>query len=88
MTEHHLQQYRLMGVCIPERLHVQDLMSNSTLVSVLAGFGGMLAAKGRENLNFSEYTVRDSQRYYIKRRKDFYLTIHNVVQGLSRKILL
>lgn len=34
VTEHHLQQYSLMGVCIPERLHVQDLMSNSTLNQV------------------------------------------------------
>ncbi|XP_045114486.1 uncharacterized protein LOC123506451 [Portunus trituberculatus] len=34
VTEHHLQQYKVMGVCIPERLHVQDLMSNATLNQV------------------------------------------------------
>ncbi|XP_071526490.1 uncharacterized protein [Panulirus ornatus] len=34
VTEHHLKQFRVMGVCIPERLHVQDLMSNSTLNQV------------------------------------------------------
>ncbi|KAK3879170.1 hypothetical protein Pcinc_016248 [Petrolisthes cinctipes] len=34
VTEHHLRQYRVMGVCIPERLHVQDLMSNATLNQV------------------------------------------------------
>ncbi|XP_042206125.1 uncharacterized protein LOC121855307 isoform X2 [Homarus americanus] len=34
VTDHHLKQFRIMGVCIPERLHVQDLMSNSTLNQV------------------------------------------------------
>ncbi|XP_045595703.1 guanine nucleotide exchange protein SMCR8 isoform X2 [Procambarus clarkii] len=34
ITDHHLKQFRLMGICIPERLHVQDLMTNSTLNQV------------------------------------------------------
>ena len=32
ITNHHIKQFQVMGVCIPERLHVQDLMSNATLV--------------------------------------------------------
>lgn len=55
VTEHHLQQYRVMGVCIPERLHVQDLMSNTTLVS------GGFRERERENACFS----RKNQKPYI-----------------------
>ncbi|KAK7040806.1 hypothetical protein SK128_004870, partial [Halocaridina rubra] len=34
ITSHHIKQFQVMGVCIPERLHVQDLMSNATLNQV------------------------------------------------------
>lgn len=34
ITNHHVKQFQVMGVCIPERLHVQDLMSNATLNQV------------------------------------------------------
>ncbi|XP_070000810.1 guanine nucleotide exchange protein SMCR8 isoform X1 [Penaeus vannamei] len=34
ITSFHIQHYRVVGLCIPERLHVQDLMSNSTLNQV------------------------------------------------------
>ena len=34
ITEHHIINYKVIGMCIPERLHVQDLMSNETLNQV------------------------------------------------------
>lgn len=88
VTEHHLQQYKVMGVCIPERLHVQDLMSNTTLnqVTVLNIETGHISG-----VAYSGTLVRGVEHYG---RKLFHSNsalqscLQSIIVGLGLKVYL
>ncbi|XP_076028799.1 uncharacterized protein LOC143017794 [Oratosquilla oratoria] len=60
VTNFHIERYSIIGVCIPERLHVQDLMSNATLnqVTVLNIETGHISG-----VAYSGTLVRGVERY-------------------------
>lgn len=88
VTEHHLQQYKVMGVCIPERLHVQDLMSNATLnqVTVLNIETGHISG-----VAYSGTLVRGVEHYGRKlfhSNSALQTCLQSIIIGLGLKVYL
>ncbi|KAG0713221.1 Glycine receptor subunit alpha-2 [Chionoecetes opilio] len=88
VTEHHLHQYRVMGVCIPERLHVQDLMSNATLnqVTVLNIETGHISG-----VAYSGTLVRGVEHYGRKlfhSNSALQVCLQSIIVGLGLKVYM